>query len=284
MEDTEKPCPGAPAGFLNWPSLSPRPPHMSLFLAFKRPYNLITYARGTRSAQGGPLTRHSRHSAWAHSTCRLVVQPLSHVQLFATPWTMAPQASLSSSAPEVCSDSCPLSQWCYITSSSSVVPFSSSFPASRSFPISHLFTSGDQKIGASALASVLPMNTQCWLSLRLTGLISLKSKGLSRVFSSITIQTIFQCSAFCIFQISHLYMTTGKTIALTIWTFVSKMMSLLFNMLSRFVTAFLQRSKHLCDFGAQENKICHCFHLFPFYLPWRDGTGCHEFRFLNVKF
>ena len=67
MEDTEKPCPEAPqgpAGFLNWPSLSPRPPHMSLFLALKRPYNLITYARGTRSAQGGPLTRHSRHSAW----------------------------------------------------------------------------------------------------------------------------------------------------------------------------------------------------------------------------
>ena len=88
--------------------------------------------------------------------------------------------------------------------------------------------------------------------------------------------SILWCSAFFIVQFSHPYMTTGKTIALTRWTFVGKVMSLLFNMLSRFVIAFLPRSKHLnfmaavticSDFGAQENKLCHCFHCFPIYLP-----------------
>ena len=74
-------------------------------------------------------------------------------------------------------------------------------------------------------------------------------------------------------QLSQLYMTTGKTIALTTWTFVSKVMSLLFNMLSRFAIALLPRSKSLnliivhSDFGAQEDKFCHCFHFFPTYLP-----------------
>ena len=87
--------------------------------------------------------------------------------------------------------------------------------------------------------------------------------------------TILWCSAFFMVQLSHPCVTTGKTIALTIWTFVSKVMSLLFNMLSRFVIAFLLRSKHsfnfmiavtICrDFGAQENKVCHCFHCFFIY-------------------
>ena len=91
--------------------------------------------------------------------------------------------------PRACSNSCPSSQWCHPTISSSVVPFSScpqSFPASGSFQMSQLFTSGGQSIGASA--SVLPMNIQDWFSLQLTGLISLQSKGLSRVFSNTTVQ------------------------------------------------------------------------------------------------
>ena len=85
----------------------------------------------------------------------------------------------------------PLSQWCHPTNSSSVVPPSSrlqSFPASGSFPMSQFFTSGGQSIGVSALASVLPMNTQDWSHLRWTGWISLQSKGLSRVFSNTTVQ------------------------------------------------------------------------------------------------
>ena len=87
------------------------------------------------------------------------------------------------------------------------------------------------------------------------------------------------------FQFSHLYMTTRKTIALTIWTLVGKMMSLLFNMLSRLVIAFFPRSKATditcSDFRAQENKVSHYFHCFPIYLPWSDGTRCHDLSFFE---
>ena len=96
-----------------------------------------------------------------------------------------------SPTPEACSNSCPWSRRCYPTISSSVVPFSSclwSFPASGSFPMSWLFPSDGQSIGVSASASVLPMNTQCWFPLGLTGLISLQPKRLSRVFSNTTVQ------------------------------------------------------------------------------------------------
>ena len=91
----------------------------------------------------------------------------------------------------VCADSCPLSQWCYLTIWFSAAPFSScpwSFPASGSFPVSQLFASGGQRIGASASASVLPINIQGWFSLGLTGLISLLFKGLWRVLFSTTIR------------------------------------------------------------------------------------------------
>ena len=100
-------------------------------------------------------------------------------------------------------------------------------------------------------------------------------------------------SAFLIVQLSHLCMTTGKTIALARWTFAGKVMPLLFNMLSRLVVAFLLRSKHLLiltavticsDFGAPKNKISHCFHCFLIYLPWSDGTRCHDLSFLIVEF
>ena len=104
--------------------------------------------------------------------------------------------------------------------------------------------------------------------------------------------SILQRSALFIVQLSHPYMTTGKTIALTGWTFVDKVMSLLFNMLSRLVITFLPRSKCLnfmaaiticSDFGAQKNKVSHCFHCFPIYLPSSDETGCHDLSFLNVE-
>ena len=105
--------------------------------------------------------------------------------------------------------------------------------------------------------------------------------------------SILQCSAFFITQLSHPHMTTWKTIALTRWTFVGKVMSLLFNMLSRFVIAFLPRSVSfnfmaavtICsDFGAPKNKVSHCSHCFCIYLPWSDGTGCHDLSFLNAEF
>ena len=95
-----------------------------------------------------------------------------------------------SPSPGACSNSCPLSWWCHPTISSSVIPFSclQSFPASGSFPVSWFFASGGQSIGPSASASVLPMNIHDWFPLGLTGLISLQSKGFSRVFSSTRVQ------------------------------------------------------------------------------------------------
>ena len=106
------------------------------------------------------------------------------------PMDCSTSASFSLS-PGACSNSCPLSQWCHPTISSSVIPFAScpqSFPASGPFQMSQLFLSGGQSIGVSASTSVLPMNTQDWSHLGWTGWTSLQSKGLSRVFSNTTAQ------------------------------------------------------------------------------------------------
>ena len=148
-------------------------------------------------------------------------------------------------SPRVCSDSCPLSWWCHPSICCILChPFSSClqyFPASWSFPMSPLFTSGGQSIWASA--SVLPMNIQGWFSLSLTGFISLHSKWILKSLLQLhsSKASVLWHSAFFIVQLTHLYMTTGKTIALTIWTFVVKVMPLLFNSLSRFVIAFLPK-------------------------------------------
>ena len=126
---------------------------------------------------------------WLFQCCS--VQSLSCVQLFVTLWTAACPASLSITNSWSLPNSCPLSQWCHPTISSSVVPFSScpqSFPASGSFQMSQLFASGSQSTGVSASRSVLPMNTQDWSPLGWTGWISLQSKGLSRVFSNTTVK------------------------------------------------------------------------------------------------
>ena len=139
-----------------------------------------------------------------------------------------------SPTPEAYSNSCPLSQWCHPTNSSSVVPFFShlrSFPTSGSFPMSQLFASGGQSIRVSASTSVLPMNIQDWFPLGWTGQISLQSKGPSRVFFNTTLQnhtskpSVLWCSAFFRVRLLHPYMSTGKTIALTRQTFVGKLMS-----------------------------------------------------------
>ena len=129
-------------------------------------------------------------------------------------------------------------------------------PSIRLSSNDQFFASSDQSIGASALASVLPMNIQAWFPLGLTGLIPLQSKGLSRVFSTTTVQKtpILWCSAFFVVQLSHPYMTTGKTTALTIWALVGKVMSLLLNMLSRLVIAFLSRRKCLLNLWLQSSS------------------------------
>ena len=136
-----------------------------------------------------------------------------------------------SPTPWACSNSYPLSQWCRPTISSSVVRFSrlQSFPASVSFQMSQLFASGGQSIGASTSASVLLMNIQDLFPLGLTGLITLQSKGLSSLLQYHSSKaSILLHSAICMVQVSYPYVTSGKTVALTMQNFVSKVMSLLF--------------------------------------------------------
>ena len=131
-----------------------------------------------------------------------------------------------SPTPKACSNSCPSSWWCHPTISSSVIPFSSclqSFPASGSFPVSQFFTSGGPSIGVSASASVLPMNIQDWSPLGLTGWTFLQSKRLKSLFQHHSSKaSILQHSGFFIVQLSHPYMTTRKTIALTKWPLLAK--------------------------------------------------------------
>ena len=122
-----------------------------------------------------------------------------------------------SPSPGACSNSCPLSQWCHPTISSSVVPFSScpqSFPASGSFPVSQFFTSGGQSIGVSASTSVLPMNIQYWSPLGWTDGSPCSPRDSKRLLQHHSLKaSILQRSAFFIVQLSQPYMTTGKTIA-----------------------------------------------------------------------
>ena len=154
-----------------------------------------------------------------------------------------------SSCPGDCPSLCPLYWWCLPTISSSVTPIPSSpqsFPVSGSFLMSQFFTSGGQSL-VSFSFSISP-------SSEYSGLISIRidwfdllavQETLEHCFQHHSLKvSILQCSAFFIVRFSHPYMTTGKTIALTICTFVSKVMSLLFNMLSRFVIAFFPRSKN----------------------------------------
>ena len=220
---------------------------------------------------------------------------LSCVWQFLIPWTAACQASLSFTnlwsllklmSIEPIQPSHPLSPY-----------FSScpqSFSASGSFLKSQLFTSGDQSIGASASVSVFPINIQDWFPLGLTGLISLLSKGLSRVFFSTTVKKhqFFGVQP-SLWSSSHIH-TYGKTIALTIRIYVGEVMSLLFNMLSKFVRAFLPRSKCLLISWLQspsavilepkkiESVTVSIVSLI--YLPRNDGTRCHDLSFLNVEF
>ena len=182
------------------------------------------------------LCMHKHKSSVQFSSVHL----LSCVWLFATPRTTVHQAPYPSPTPGVYSNTCPLNQWCHPTILSSVVPFShlQSFPASGSFRMSQLLTSGGQSIGDFISFSIRPSNEY-------SGLIFFRMDWLDLLSVQRTLKSllqhhssklpILQCSAFFIVQLSHPYMTTGKTIALTRQTFFGRVMSLLFNILSRFV-------------------------------------------------
>ena len=175
-----------------------------------------------------PIPRLSNSTPWRpppalpqFSPQRPWVQSNSVAQSHPTLWHHGLQHArppCPSPTPEAYLNSCPSSRWCHPTISSSVVAFSSclqSFPASGSFQMSLFFASGGQSVGVSASASVLPMNTQDWSPLRWTGWISLQSKGAlkSLLQHHSSKASILWCSAFFIVQLSHPYMTSGKTIA-----------------------------------------------------------------------
>ena len=143
--------------------------------------------------------------------------------------------------------------------------------------MSRLFASCGPSTGALASASVLPMSIQDRFPLGWTSWISLKSKGLSKSPIRQFKASVLWRSAYFMVQLSHPYTTTGKIIVFTMWTFVGKVISLLFNTLSRVFIAFLPRRYHLLIswlqspsaviFRAHEEEICHCFHFSLFYLP-----------------
>ena len=225
------------------------------------------------------------------------VQSLSHGRLFATPWIAARQASLSIS----------------ISQSSLRLMFIES-----AMPSSHLILGRPLLLLPPIPPSIRVFSSESTLHMRwpkycsfsfsiipskdIPGLISFRMDWLDLLAVQGTLKSllqhhsskasVLQCSAFFTVQLSHPYMTTGKTIALTRWTLVSKVMSLLLNMLSRLVITFLPRSKRLLISWLQspsavileppKNKLWHCSHCFPIYFPWSDGTRCQDLCFLNV--
>ena len=210
-----------------------------------------------------------------------------HVWLFVTPWTTARQTSLYITNSGAYSNSHPSHQCCHPTISSSVIPFSShpqSLLASGYFPISWFFTSGGQSIGVSASGSIFANEYSGLISFRIDwfDLLAVQETLKSLLQHHISKASILRCSAFFIVQLSHPYMTTGKTIILTRQTFVGKVMSLLFNKLSGLVITFLPRSKQasfnfmaaitICsDFGAPKYSLSR-FPSFPylFAMKWWD--------------
>ena len=225
------------------------------------------------------------------------VQSFSHAQLFATSWIAAHQASLS------------------ITNSQSSLKLMS---IESVMPSSHLILCRPLLLLPPIPPSIRVFSNESTLCMRwpkywtfsfsigppkeIPGLISFRMDWLDLLAVQGTLKSLLQhhcskasilwCSAFFVVQLSLPYTTTGKTTALTRWTFIGKVMSLLFNMLSRLVITFLPMSKRLLISWLQspfavilEPKIivCHCFHCFPIYLPWDKGTGCHGLSFLNVE-
>ena len=211
----------------------------------------------------------------------------------ATPWTAVCQASLSITNSWTLLKL--MSSWWAIQPSHPLLSPSPTLNLSQHQGLFQWVSSSHQVakvLGVSASVSVLAMNIQDWFPVGWTGWISLQSKGLSSLPQCHSSKaSILQRSAFCMVQLSHTHMTTGKTIALTRWTFVGKEMSMLLNMLSKLVIAFLPRSKRLLISWLQspsavvlepQKIVCHCFHCFPIYFPWSDGTGCNDLHIFNV--
>ena len=222
---------------------------------------------------------------WVQWSCSIVSDSLQPHEL------QRARPPCPSPTPGVHPNPCPLSWWYHPTISSSVIPFSScpqSFPAFRVFSNESALHIRWPKYWNFSF-KISPTNKHpglIYFRMDCLALVAVQGTLKSLLQHHSSKASILQCSAFFIVQLSHPYMTTGKTIALTRQTFVDKVMSLLFNMPFRLVIAFLPRSKCLLIswlqspsaviFGAPKNKVSHCFHCIPIYLPWSDGTGCHD--------
>ena len=227
----------------------------------------------------------------------VIVQLLSHVQVCKTPWTAAREAflsfTISQSLLKLMSIEFEMPSNNHVLCQPLLLP--SAFSSIRVFSSESALHSRWPKYWSFSF-SISPSNEY-------SGLISFRIDWLDLLAVQETLKSLLQhhsskasilwCSAFFIVQLSHTYMTIEKTIALTMWAFFGKVMSLLFNMLSMFVLAFLPRSKCLLMSWLQSpstvileppKNSLHCFHCFPIYLPWSDGTGCHDLHFLNVEF
>ena len=225
------------------------------------------------------------------------VQSSSHARLFATPWNAAWQASLSiincQSLPKPMSiESVMPSNHLILCRLLLLLP--SIFPRIRVFSIESVLHIRWPKYWSLSF-SISPSNEYSRrISFRMDWLDLLAVQGTlkSLLQHHSSKASILWHSAFFIVHLPHPYTTPGKTIALTRQTFVGKVMSLLFNMLSRLVIAFLPMSKCLLISWLQSPSavileppkiVCHCFHCFPIYLPWSNGTRCHDLSFLNVE-
>ena len=226
------------------------------------------------------------------------VQLLRHVRLFVTPWTAKHQASLSITISQSSPKLMPIELvmlynhliLCYIL----LLP-PSIFPSISVFSNESALRIKWWKYWSFSF-NIIPSNEY-------SGLISFRIAWLDLLAVHGTLKSLLQHhtskasilrhSAFFIVQLSIPYMTTRKTMALTRQTFVDKVMSLLFNMMSRLVITFHPRNKCLLIswlhspsewFWSPKNNVCYCFHYFPIHLPWSDGTRCHDLCFLNIEF
>ena len=235
--------------------------------------------------------------SWDTFTCPLEpgsvsqsVQSLSRVQLFVTPWTAAHQASLSITNSQ---------SLLKLMSIESVMPSNHLIPSPPACNLSSIRVFSNESVLHIRWPKYWNFSFSISTSSEYSRLISFRMDWLDLLAIQGTLKNLLQhhsskapiiwCSAFFIVQLSHPYMTTGKTITLTRQTFVGKVMSLLFNMMSRLVIACLPRSKQasfnfmaaitICsDFGAPKDKVCYCFHWFPIYLPW---SGISQARILQ---
>ena len=229
-----------------------------------------------------------------------IIQSLSCVWLFVTPWTAAHQASLSitnsQSLFKLMSIDLVMPS-CHLILCRPLLFLSPVAPSIRIFSNESAFRIRWPKYWSFSFRISLSNEYSGFISFRMDWFDLLAVQGILKglLQQHISKASILQCLAFFRVQLLHPYTTTGKTIALTRWTLVSKVMSLLLNVLSRLVITFLPRSKRLLISWLQSPsamileppslpKICHCFHCLPIYLPWSDGTGCHDLSVLKVEF